>query len=482
MRDMKIYRNNEKIFKISFLLLGIVLIFSIGINTTVAATTPNIYVSTNGNDSWDGLNSTYVGDKSGPKATIKNATSTVNGGGTVYIDSGTYKENNITINTNMTIIGQNQETTIIDGADTNNIFNVQSGVQVTISNLTLLNGTFTNGGAIYNQGKLTLNNNNFINNSAVNGGSVYNENSGTLTVTSSNFINNSATDFGGAIYNSGTSKVNDCNFTNNMAGMGGAIYNYSTLIASGNSFTDNAACDGGVIVNEDVLILSSSNFSNNTAMCAGGAIINFNACTLTVTNSTFIGNTATFGGVVVNYGIVNFTSSSFSNNNASQYGGFIFNYSMAQIHFNRIIGNTAIIGNAIYNSYGNTDASLNWWGSNAGPPIGDVSGIKVPLWLVLTVTANPKTIPNNTHSIITADLVHDSNGSFHDPVNGYVPNIPVNFITTLGIINISSTINGRAQFTLNGGSKSVITTVSAMVDNQTVKTPVTIDTTPPKLH
>ena len=179
---------------------------------------------------------------------------------------------------------------------------------------------------------------------------------------------------------------------------------------------------------------------------------------------------------------MNFTSSSFSNNNASQYGGFIFNYSMAQIHFNRIIGNTAIIGNAIYNSYGNTDASLNWWGSNAGPPIGDVSGIKVPLWLVLTVTANPKTIPNNTHSIITADLVHDSNGSFHDPVNGYVPNIPVNFITTLGIINISSTINGRAQFTLNGGSKSVITTVSAMVDNQTVKTPVTIDTTPPKLH
>lgn len=302
MRDMKIYRNNEKIFKISFLLLGIVLIFSIGINTTVAATTPNIYVSTNGNDSWDGLNSTYVGDKSGPKATIKNATSTVNGGGTVYIDSGTYKENNITINTNMTIIGQNQETTIIDGADTNNIFNVQSGVQVTISNLTLLNGTFTNGGAIYNQGKLTLNNNNFINNSAVNGGSVYNENSGTLTVTSSNFINNSATDFGGAIYNSGTSKVNDCNFTNNMAGMGGAIYNYSTLVASGNSFTDNAACDGGAIVNEDVLILSSSNFSNNTAMCAGGAIINFNACTLTVTNSTFIGNTATFGGVVVNYG------------------------------------------------------------------------------------------------------------------------------------------------------------------------------------
>ena len=286
LRDMNIYRNHEKIFKISFIIIGIFFIFSIGINNTVAATTPSIYVSTNGNDSWDGLNSTYIGETTGPKATIKNATSTVNSGGTVYIDSGTYKENNITINTNMIIIGQNQETTIIDGSDNNNIFNVQSGVQVTISNLTILNGNFTNGGAIYNQGKLTLINDTLINNSAVNGGSVYNENSGSLNVTSSNFINNSVTDFGGAIYNSGTSKVIDCYFTNNMAGMGGAIYNYNNLIVSGTNFTDNSACDGGSIVNEDVLTLSSCDFSNNNAMCAGGSIINFNACTLTTVTGT----------------------------------------------------------------------------------------------------------------------------------------------------------------------------------------------------
>ncbi len=476
---MNIYRNHKKIFKICLLLLGFVLIFSVGINNTVAATTPSIYVSTNGNDSWDGLNSTYIGDKSGPKATIKNATSTLNSGGTVYIDSGTYKENNITINTDMSIIGKNQETTIIDGS-TNNIFNIQSGVQVTISNLTILNGSFTNGGAIYNQGKLTLNDDNFINNSAVFGGSVYNENSGTLTVTSNNFVNDTATDFGGAIYNSGTSKVIDCNFTNNMAGMGGAIYNYNILIASGNNFTDNTACDGGAVVNEDVLGLSNSNFSNNNAMCAGGAIINFNACTLTVTNSTFIYNTATFGGVVVNYGIVNLADNNLSNNKASQYGGFIFNYSTAEIHFNRIIGNTAIAGNAIYNSNGNLDASLNWWGSNAGPPIGDVSGITIPLWLVLTVTANPQTIPSNTLSTITADLLHDSNGNFHDHVYGYIQDIPVNFIST-GIMNTLSTINGRAQFNLNGGLNTGVDTVSTTIDNQTVKTLVIIDTIPPKV-
>ena len=471
----------QKCSKLVLFLIGLILIFSVGINNTVAATTPSIYVSTNGNDSWDGLNSTYTGNTSGPKATIKNATNSLNSGGTVYIDSGTYKENNITIKTDMTIIGQNQETPIIDGSGTNNIFNVQSGAQITITNLTILNGTSTNFGAIYNQGKLNLNNDNFINNSAVNGGSVYNENSGTLTVTNSNFINNSVTDFGGAIYNSGTLEVIDCNFTNNMGGMGGAMYNYNTLIVSGNNFNDNTACDGGAIVNEDVLILSNSNFSNNNAMCAGGAIINYNACTLTASNCSFIDNTATFGGVVVNYGILNLTSSNFSNNEASQYGGFIFNYSTAQIHFNRIIGNTAIIGYAIYNSNGNLDASLNWWGSNTGPQIEDISGITIPLWLVLTVTANPQIIPSNNLSKITADLLHDSMGTFHNPVYGYIQDISINFITTTGIMNNLSTINGIAQFNLNGGLNGGVDTVSTKIDNQTVKTLVIIDTIPPKV-
>ena len=58
---MKINKNSTKIFKISLFLLGIGIIFSIGINTTAAANTSNIYVNgSSGNDNWNGLNSTYI--------------------------------------------------------------------------------------------------------------------------------------------------------------------------------------------------------------------------------------------------------------------------------------------------------------------------------------------------------------------------------------------------------------------------------------
>ena len=81
---MENQKNSTKIFKICLLMLGMVIIFSLGINTTAAATTskstatvstPDIYVNgSSGNDNWDGLNSTYTGGLNGPKATIKNAT------------------------------------------------------------------------------------------------------------------------------------------------------------------------------------------------------------------------------------------------------------------------------------------------------------------------------------------------------------------------------------------------------------------------
>ena len=80
---MKKYENNAKILGISLLILGIVAIFSFGINTTSAANSSSIYVSTHGNDDYDGLNATWTSGINGPKATIKNATSTVTSDGTV---------------------------------------------------------------------------------------------------------------------------------------------------------------------------------------------------------------------------------------------------------------------------------------------------------------------------------------------------------------------------------------------------------------
>lgn len=431
---MKIYKNSEKIFKISLLLLGIVVIFSFGINSSSAVVTPSIYVSTHGNNNWDGQLATWNGT-SGPKATIKNATGTIASGGTVHIASGTYKEYNININKNMNVIGENQKNTIINGTNTGPIFNIISGVKVTLINLTLTNGTSSNGGVIYNLGTLNVIDSTFTNNKATYGGAIYNDH--ILTVNNSTFTKNRASNCGGAIYNDYTSK------------------NTGTLTVTSTKFTNNNANYGGAI----------------------GAISHFG--TLTVTGTTFTNNNATWGGAIYNDDVLTVKSSTFTGNTAKG-GGAIYNEGTANVHFNRIVRNIAKSqGNAIYNDFGTANVSLNWWGSNVNPS-NNVYGTKVPSWLVLTVKANPKIIPNNSHSTITADLLHDNLGN---SVSGYVPNgIPITFTTTLGtIISQSSTIKGIAQSTLKSGSKAGVTTISAKLDNQIVKISITVDALRPTI-
>ena len=143
----------------------------------------------------------------GPKQTIKNATGTVANNGTIYIASGTYDESNIIITTNMTIIGESQQNTIIDAQGNGNIFDITpgDGISLTLVNLTLQNGDSTgNGGAIDNEGSdgiLNITNVTFNNNTAVFGGAIYNH--GTVTETNNTFNNNTASSDGGAIFNDG---------------------------------------------------------------------------------------------------------------------------------------------------------------------------------------------------------------------------------------------------------------------------------------
>ena len=182
-------------------LFGLFFIFSYSLGNVAAATNNTIYViRSSGNDSWDGQLAIWNGT-SGPKATIKNATGTVSTGGTVYIADGTYEQNNIPINSNMTIIGQSQQNTIIYNGlnQLQSLFIIGSGINVTFINLTLRNGIFSGysinniwfggeGGAINNHGHLTVNNCSFNNNQATNigyGGAIYN--TGNLTVNGSSF-------------------------------------------------------------------------------------------------------------------------------------------------------------------------------------------------------------------------------------------------------------------------------------------------------
>jgi hypothetical protein len=75
------------VFFVSFLLV----IFAYGVGNVSAAPGDVIYVNGSGNDSWDGQLAVWNGT-SGPKASIKNATGTVDNGGTVNIADGIYSE------------------------------------------------------------------------------------------------------------------------------------------------------------------------------------------------------------------------------------------------------------------------------------------------------------------------------------------------------------------------------------------------------
>ena len=198
-----------------------------------------------------------------------------------------------TIGKNLTIDGSGQSITV-DGANSFEIFSVNSVGTLNLKFLTLAHGSATNttpggtgeGGAIFNFGTLNVTNCTFLDNNAIGGfgteiggggvgGAIANL-GGTLTVSNSTFSGNQAT--GGASAGKGGN------------GQGGAI------------FTDSA----------DAMSITNSTFSGNQAVGAagdgqgaGGAI--FNAGTLsmlTVTNSTFSGNEAT-GGVPIAGAIAN---------------------------------------------------------------------------------------------------------------------------------------------------------------------------------
>lgn len=353
----------------SILFLFLVIMGSILLSGAVSATNPsNIYVSTHGNDDWNGLNSTWIDGVNGPKATVKNATKAVDDNGTIYLTDGTYNENNITINKNLTIKGQNTNQTVINGQNISWIFKIGKGVNVTLENLTLThaNNHADIGGAIINNGNLTVTDCTFTNNTSMIGGAIINY-GGSCSVSGSTFINNSAGVGGGAIENYGIIfNVTGCTFTNNSGEIGGAIDNEAGICnVKGSTFTNNtsssptdgggAICNGYSTFNVDGCI-----FIKNTSQYFGGAIINYYG-NCSVTGSKFINNTSDWGGAVFNTnGDYNGTGSTFIYNNAKYNGGAICNKNgNFSVTGGTFTSNTANDGGAIYNYYTNCSVMMS---------------------------------------------------------------------------------------------------------------------------
>lgn len=178
-------------------LLALVIVMAITVGSSFATT---IYVSTQGNDAWNGLASTYDSSTgNGPKATIQNAIDTVTDNGTVSVATGTYYEN-LYINKDVYLMGAGPDNTIINGMGKESVIRLFGSAMepfnqfaLTVNGFSLTNGNGTYGGGIYNYGGiLFLINTKITNNMATHGGGLYN--SGTASADSATTITNNTPD------------------------------------------------------------------------------------------------------------------------------------------------------------------------------------------------------------------------------------------------------------------------------------------------
>ena len=183
------------------------------------------------------------------------------------------------------------------------IDNIQVGGTLTVSGSTFSRNTGANGGAISSGGRngtgpLTVSGSTFTDNRALgDGGAIDSGNHGTasdLTVSDSSFSGNSATQDGGAI-------ANDDNYGSADV-VGRSFTHTSTLTVSRSTFTGNSsgsyAGNGGAIDNSDH---GGSVIADATAAYSATPT-GLSTSTMTVSGSTFTGNSTTGDGGAINTG------------------------------------------------------------------------------------------------------------------------------------------------------------------------------------
>lgn len=205
--------------------------------------------------------------------------------------------------------------------------------RLTVIHSTLISNTAQSGGAIANwSGVTTLEDSIVMSNTATSpccagegGGGIWNRTDAAMTIRRSTISANSTTqDDGGGIANQGSLELLDSTLSNNSAAIsGGALFAITgTMTINGVTFYNNRGqqWDGGAIDNNGaVLTLTNSTFSGNTAVRNGGAIAtDGHSNPNRLTNVTVVSNTTAGdgGGIYAVNGQLFFQSSILAHNSA----------------------------------------------------------------------------------------------------------------------------------------------------------------------
>jgi CSLREA domain-containing protein len=164
----------------------------------------------------------------------------------------------------LTIAGPGASVLAVSGQGKSAILSITSGsiaagAGITISGLTLADGSATNGGALVNAGSLKLIGCALSNNTATNGGGVFN--TGSLTLADCTLSGDTASGQGGGIYNyKGALTLANCTLSGNSARFGAAIYDLLATVTLANCTvaSNSAFFIGGI----DVPLGGSMNLFN----------------------------------------------------------------------------------------------------------------------------------------------------------------------------------------------------------------------------
>ncbi|MCK9150750.1 right-handed parallel beta-helix repeat-containing protein [Methanobacterium alcaliphilum] len=347
-----------------------------------------LYVdSINGNDSNDGI------DPTNPKKTIKSALRSSPENGTIILSANCdFKENGIYIDKNVQIISQGSA---IDAEGNGRAIEIAGDKNVNITGVKIINANVLSprdGGAgiyINNGAEVIIDNCNFnndiagldfdpiienprmsINSIYPSGGAIYNNGAKSLIIKNSHFQHNKAY-YGAAIYNYGNTKIENCNFENNLLlesyvgwNAGGAIY------ADGNYKLEISDC---------VFKGSKIKYSVNSQTIMSGGVIYNNYCTIDLKRCIFSENDADKGGAIKNnHGTLHINGTTFKSSKAYWSGGAIDNDGgKVNIDYSTFLDNRAsnsyrrpvlymVEAGAIYNHYGELKVNNSIFNGNYG--------------------------------------------------------------------------------------------------------------------
>jgi hypothetical protein len=289
--------------------------------------------------------------------------------GTITLTSG-----ELVVSNGVSITGPGPDQLAINGNHASRVLSIGPGVTVTVSSLTITNGsTAAPGGGIYNgSATLTVSNCILSGNASTNwgGGGIYNDGFGfnnrgaRLTVVNCTFSSNVGKSVAGGIFNDGrnggiaTLEISGSTFSGNAASLyGGGIYSSGSAAGSATltlrfcTFDGNVASNagGGIYNDRGTLEIANSTLSGNSTLVngsGGGGIYNLHG-TLTVSNCTLSENVAAEGGGIENNGFgfrakLTIVNSTLSGNSANVGGGILIYGSDG--------GSIMTIGNSILNS------------------------------------------------------------------------------------------------------------------------------------